>query len=146
MNCPKCAGESAVNNSRPDPKSNYVRRYRVCKVCDFRWKTLEAIVEKENTFETHTMGMYEAKARELGQLVEEKQKAYGDSFSKAGEFLKLLYPNGIEPEQYTDALCLVRIFDKQMRIATKKDAFGESPYGDLVGYSLLGLVKDEKGR
>lgn len=81
-------------------------------------------------------------AIEIGALVDEKQKAYGDSFSKCREFLKLLYPNGIQPEQYTDALCLVRIFDKQMRIAKKKEAFGESPYKDIAGYGLLGAMKD----
>lgn len=80
----------------------------------------------------------------VGALVADKNVAYGDSFSKAGEFLKLLYPNGISPEQYGDALCLVRIFDKQMRIATKKDAFNESPYQDIAGYSILALEKEDQ--
>lgn len=87
---------------------------------------------------------YEELGREIGALVDEKNTAYGNSFAKCGDFLRLLYPNGIRPEQYTDALCLVRIFDKQMRIATKKDAFSESPYRDIVGYGLLGVAKDEK--
>lgn len=38
-------------------------------------------------------------------------------------------------------LCIVRIFDKLMRIANKKDAFAESPYADLAGYALLGEKK-----
>lgn len=76
---------------------------------------------------------------EIGTLVSEKNKAYGDSFGRGGEFLKILYPNGIAPEQYTDVLCQIRIFDKQMRIANNKNAFGESPYGDIAGYALLGL-------
>lgn len=88
------------------------------------------------------MGKYEKLATEIGALVDEKNKAYGNSFSDAGEFLKLLYPDGIPPEKFTDMLCVVRIFDKLKRIATKKDAFGESPYGDIVGYGLLGLFKD----
>jgi len=83
--------------------------------------------------------------REIGELVEEKNKAYGSSFDKCGTFLKLLYPDGVEPEQYTDMLCIVRMFDKLIRIATNKDAFGESPYRDLVGYGLLGVRKDETG-
>ena len=82
----------------------------------------------------------------IGALVEEKNKAYGSSFDKAGEFLKLLYPDGIKPEQYTDMLCLVRIFDKQMRIATDKDALGESPYADITGYGLLGLRHSEHNK
>ena len=80
---------------------------------------------------------------EIGALVTEKNAAYGDSFAKCGEFLRLLFPTGIQPEQYDDALAMVRIFDKQMRIATRKDAFGESPYRDIAGYGLLGAAKDE---
>jgi len=46
----------------------------------------------------------------------------------------------VKPEQYGDLLCLVRMFDKQMRIATQKNAFGESAYRDLCGYALLGTT------
>lgn len=89
-------------------------------------------------------GIYEQLGTSIGKLVDEKNVAYGDAFGKSGEFLKLLYPNGINTEQYEDMLALVRIFDKQMRIATRKGAFGESPYSDLAGYSLLGLAKDRE--
>jgi hypothetical protein len=75
----------------------------------------------------------------IGKLVAEKNAAYGDSFGKSGEFLGLLYPSGIRPEQYRDALCLVRIFDKMMRVATDKKAFGESPYRDITGYGIVGF-------
>lgn len=87
---------------------------------------------------------YQALANEIGALVNEKNKAYGNSFEQAEEFLKLLFPDGIPIESYSDMLCIVRIFDKLKRIATKKDAFGESPYRDLVGYGLLGAAKDMK--
>ena len=81
---------------------------------------------------------------EIGELVAEKQKAYGDSFGKAGGILHILYPNGVTPEQYTDMLCVVRIVDKLFRIATAKDALGESPYSDICGYALLGAEKDRR--
>ena len=81
------------------------------------------------------------KAMEIGALVEEKNEAYGSSFAKAGDFLRLLYPDGMKPEQYRDALMLVRIFDKQMRIATAKDALGENPYQDIAGYGILGATE-----
>lgn len=81
-------------------------------------------------------------AEKVGRLVTEKNESYGDSFAKCGEFLKLLYPGGISPDQYCDALALVRIFDKQMRIAAMKGYGGESPYLDIAGYGLLGAVKD----
>lgn len=80
---------------------------------------------------------YEEIAIKIGQLVDEKNATYGDAFNKSGEFLKLLYPNGVKPEQYSDMLALVRIFDKQMRIATAKDALGENPFKDIAGYGIL---------
>jgi hypothetical protein len=80
---------------------------------------------------------YEALAAEIGRLVEEKQAAYGSSFTKSGEIFRVLYPNGIAPEQMDDALALVRIVDKLFRIATARDAFGESPARDIAGYALL---------
>jgi hypothetical protein len=81
-------------------------------------------------------------ATEIADLTADKNAAYGDAFAKSGDFLRLLYPDGIRPEQYGDALALVRIFDKQMRVANRKDAFGENPYRDIAGYGLLGAVKD----
>jgi hypothetical protein len=74
----------------------------------------------------------------IGELVERKNAAYGSSFAAAGKFLAILYPDGLQSAQYDDALLLVRIFDKQMRIATDRDALGESPYLDISGYGILG--------
>jgi len=87
---------------------------------------------------------FERIAEDIGKLVAEKNAAYGDSFNKCGEFLKLLYPNGVKPEQYADMLALVRVFDKQMRIATDKDALGENPWRDCAGYAILALARDRK--
>lgn len=82
-------------------------------------------------------------AKEIGALVTEKNAAYGNSFAKTDVFLNILFPDGIRPAQYGDALALVRIFDKMMRIATNKDALGESPYRDIAGYGILGAANDE---
>lgn len=82
-------------------------------------------------------------ASEVGALVTEKNRAYGNSFAKTDVFLNILFPEGIRPAQYGDALALVRIFDKMMRIATAKEALGESPYRDIAGYGILGAAKDE---
>ena len=89
---------------------------------------------------------YALMGQKIGELVEEKQAAYGDSFGKAGNILRELYPDGIRPEQYDDALCIVRIVDKLFRIATDKDAFGESPYRDIAGYGILGAFRAELKR
>jgi hypothetical protein len=85
---------------------------------------------------------YVAIAKDIGLLVREKQEAYGDSFSKSEEIIKVLYPNGVKPENYRDLLTITRIIDKLFRIATRKDAFGESPYRDIAGYALLGIASD----
>ena len=81
---------------------------------------------------------YKKLGQQVGALVDEKNAAYGASFAKSGPFLQLLYPAGLKPEAYTNALLLARIFDKQMRIATDNDATGESPFQDIAGYGLLG--------
>ena len=78
-------------------------------------------------------------ARDIGNIVVEKNAAYGDSVATSADFLKLLYPDGVTPEQYGNMLLLIRIFDKQKRIASDKDAFGENPYKDIAGYAILGV-------
>ena len=90
---------------------------------------------------------FEELGREIGFLTDVKNNAYGSSFEKCGEFLQLLYPAGIPPHKLANALLLVRIFDKQMRIATDEDALGESPFADIAGYGLLGtrLHQEKKG-
>ena len=78
----------------------------------------------------------EAGAR-IGELVAEKNEAYGDSFARSGEVMRVLYPDGISLEGMDDALAVVRVVDKLFRIATNKDALGESPWVDVAGYSIL---------
>ena len=85
---------------------------------------------------------FEKIGSEIGKLVEQKNQAYGNSFSNSRDVLKVLYPNGITPEQYGDMLAITRIIDKLFRVATKKDAFGESPFKDIAGYGILGAAND----
>ena len=87
---------------------------------------------------------YEKIASEIGKLVSDKNKAYGDSFGQASKILEVLYPKGIPVSGYRDALALIRVIDKLFRLANKKDAFGESPWRDICGYALLGAANDEE--
>ena len=89
---------------------------------------------------------YEEIGASVGRLVEEKQAAYGDSFGKSGAVMAILYPNGIDAAAMTDALTVVRVLDKLFRIATDRDALGESPWRDIAGYSLLAAKRAETGR
>lgn len=81
---------------------------------------------------------------DLGSLVEEKNRSYGSSFSESSKILKILYPDGVLPDQYTDLLLTTRILDKLFRIATNKEAFNEEPWKDIAGYGLLGVYKEQE--
>lgn len=90
---------------------------------------------------------YEKLATKIGAVVDSKQKAYGNSFGQAGAFLELLYPDGIPVKAYTDALCIVRIWDKLKRLSNLGDLPSNEgkldAWQDIVGYGLLGLQKDQ---
>ena len=92
---------------------------------------------------TNKVGEFAAIGKEIGELVEQKNQAYGSAFQHSADLLKLFFPNGVQPHQYTDLLLIARISDKLFRIANKKDAFGESPYGDIIGYGILGRWNDD---
>lgn len=91
------------------------------------------------------MSRFSTIARAIGDLVERKNAAYGDSIASAGKALRLLYPNGIAPQQMDDALLIGRIWDKLKRVATDYDALGESPYLDIAGYAILGVELHQGG-
>jgi len=80
----------------------------------------------------------------VGKLVEDKQKAYGDSFGRSGRCLLEMFPKGIKTDQYGDLLTIARILDKLFRIANDPDAFDENPYQDIVGYALLAMKRYEE--
>lgn len=94
------------------------------------------------------MADYVSMAKDLGELVTSKQRQYGDSAGRAGKIMLILYPTGIRPDQYGDALLVVRVLDKLSRIAERggdgKDLGGESPWRDIGGYAVLGQAKDEQ--
>lgn len=89
---------------------------------------------------------YEDLGLHVGELVTSKQMQYGDSFSKAGEVLAILYPDGIPRYAYRDALAMVRVIDKLSRVAQRRedgtDRGGESPWQDIAGYAILSLKAD----
>jgi hypothetical protein len=86
---------------------------------------------------------FEAAGR-IARLVSEKQAAYGDSFGQSHKIVEVLYPNGVSREQLPDFLTMIRIIDKLFRIANKKNAFGEDPWQDVMGYALLQCARGKK--
>lgn len=82
------------------------------------------------------MNNYAEIGKRIGELVQVKNGQYGDSFNKSGDFLQILYPDGIKPEQYKDVLVIARIFDKLMRVANGNQG-EENAFQDIVGYGIL---------
>lgn len=74
--------------------------------------------------------------KELGELLEDKDKKYGSSTTVSGTMLRLLYPEGVPVNQYQNVTLLVRIFDKMKRIAT--GASDENSWQDIAGYGVQG--------
>ena len=92
------------------------------------------------------MNRYVQEAMNLAEVVTNKQMAYGDSFGRSKQVIEALYPQGILPEQYQDALAVIRVIDKLFRIANKKFAFNEDPWQDIAGYALLSIVKHKENQ
>lgn len=111
-----------------------------------RWSSIAPTIEPlETTTGATATSRYERIGAEIGQLVINKQKAYGDMIRGAQDIFRILYPDGIKPEQYDDALLVLRVMDKVGRICRgEKKAFGESPWRDICGYSILGAEQDSR--
>ena len=79
---------------------------------------------------------YEEIGKKIGALVDKKQKMYGDSFHKSVDVMKILYPDGVMPDQYQNLLAIIRIIDKLFR-AANHDLGDESAFNDIAGYGIL---------
>lgn len=79
---------------------------------------------------------------EITTVVDRSNAAYGDSTEKSAEIFQILWPDGVPVDRMHDFRCMVSILDKLSRIATDKDAFGESPWRDVAGYALLAYRHD----
>ena len=98
---------------------------------------------------------FKQKGQEIGELVDLKQRAYGNAITKTSKLLEVFledYKNDdgtyTIPASLLKHLALqVRIIDKQNRIFSNPDGdlMSESPYKDIAGYGLLGseLLNDE---
>ena len=92
------------------------------------------------------IGQYEETGQEIGRLVDAKNRAYGDSFRKMGQILRIIRPQGFADTALDDLLAVVRILDKVFRILTHRDAMFENPWMDIAGYAILRCrqIEDEK--
>ena len=81
-------------------------------------------------------------ATDIAKLVSKKNKQYGNAINQTADFLKTLYPNGIEPHQYDDIGVLIRMYDKMKRISNGIQG-DENAWQDMMGYALLKFAGDE---
>lgn len=83
----------------------------------------------------------------------DKNRKYGDAARTVADLVAVLYPDGIQPCQYSNALLLIRLLDKVVRVSSytpeRLAADDESPWVDIAGYGLLGaelfLAMEELG-
>ncbi len=82
-------------------------------------------------------------ATEIATLLHEKNAAYGDAINKTADILTILFPNGINVEDYKRVLIMVRMVDKLCREATNSD---EENWKDLCGYPMRMCAEYEAER
>lgn len=140
-NAPRISGNSPRFD---DPASDHAD-IAICtkKSTEAKPGALNAIQPKRQATRRQSQMTYLEIATQICNLISDKQKAYGNSFGRSGEIMKILYPDGISHSQMDDALALVRVIDKMFRIATSKNAYGESPWRDITGYAILSVARDE---
>lgn len=113
-------------------------------------KNDDVITNYKNKDIKYEMGKYESLGKEIGKLVDLKQKAYGNSVKKTYEIFQILlqdYDNGdgtytIPKSLLLHILLTARDLDKTNRLFSNPDGdlMEESPYADKTGYGLLGMA------
>lgn len=83
-------------------------------------------------------------AQSIASTLSVKDEQYGPAFQTVPQILSILYPDGIQPQDYPNVLTLTRILDKIQRIATNNGNDPEDPWRDIAGYAILQLSKKDK--
>ncbi len=86
--------------------------------------------------------MFKESALKISELLEKKNKAYGD-WDVTEKILALLYPEGLKVSQFAQAGAVIRVIDKLRRIShgNLKDS-----WEDIMGYALLMVESDSEHR
>lgn len=74
-----------------------------------------------------------------GELVR-KHETLGDTFFRGKDAMRVIYPKGVTPSKYKDALVVSRILDKLLAIAQVED--NDRYWNDILGLCLLRLATD----
>jgi len=81
-------------------------------------------------------GFYDI-ASELAEMLTNKNRKYGDSYARMAHVLPIFYPDGVPGNHLLDAVFILRIIDKLMRIASAQSDDEEDPVADIAGYAIL---------
>lgn len=81
-------------------------------------------------------GIHETTGQKIGELVDEKNRQYGNAINDTEDFLRLLYPDGIPTGHYHQVGVIVRVWDKLKRIANGNQG-NEDAWQDIAGYGIL---------
>ena len=92
---------------------------------------------REDAGSTATLGDFLSIGEELGQMLASKNRKYGDSYARMAHVLPMFYPDGVPGDHLLDAVFILRIIDKLMRIASAQGDDEEDPVKDIAGYAML---------
>jgi hypothetical protein len=103
-----------------------------------------------DSLKENKLGYFAELGLSIGKLVDQKQKAYGDSVTKCYKIMKVLLENYRNEEEKTytipesllpQMLLDIRKIDKMNRRFSNPDGdlMGENPYQDDSGYDMLGV-------
>lgn len=84
-----------------------------------------------------TNNSFQELASELAEMLTEKNRKYGDSYARMAHVLPIFYPDGVPGDHLLDAVFILRIVDKLMRIASAQKDDDEDPVMDIAGYAIL---------
>lgn len=157
VRCPKCLREEDENWNCPGwglqkiiATAVPIENVDSCPVCRSLAKGTDgkivcfATCDSKSPEPEAQLGKFATIGRRIGALVEKKNLAYGDAHAATGDILKIIYPDGVRPDQYADMLGTARVLDKLLRISRDKKAFAENPWEDVAGYGILGVERDSR--
>jgi len=85
----------------------------------------------DTEYSFHSLG------EELADMLDNKNRQYGDSYARMAHVLPMFYPDGVPGDHLLDAVFILRIIDKLMRIASAQGDDMEDPVKDIAGYAIL---------
>jgi hypothetical protein len=82
---------------------------------------------------------FKEKALEVAEMLERKSEEYDAPYDSDNEFLKIMYPDGVPPNQYSNMVLCLRLYDTLKKL-TKT---GDTKYIEYIaGYGILAMCEE----